>query len=39
MVYRPYPADMIVEVSSLFSPDAMIEIEAIAVADTAAERS
>ena len=35
----PYPADTIVEVSSLFSPDAMIEIEAIAVADTAAERS
>lgn len=34
----PYPADTIVEVSSLFSPDAMIEIEAIAVADKAAER-
>lgn len=27
----PYPADTIVEVSSLYSPDAMIEIEAIAV--------
>lgn len=35
----PYPADTIVEVSSLYSPDAMIEIEAIAVADDAAERS
>jgi reactive intermediate/imine deaminase len=35
----PYPADTIVEVSSLFSPDAMIEIEAMAVADKAAERS
>jgi 2-iminobutanoate/2-iminopropanoate deaminase len=29
----PYPADTIVEVRSLYSPDAMIEIEAIAVAD------
>lgn len=28
----PYPADTIVEVSALYSPDAMIEIEAIAVA-------
>jgi 2-iminobutanoate/2-iminopropanoate deaminase len=27
----PYPADTIVQVSSLYSPDAMIEIEAIAV--------
>jgi reactive intermediate/imine deaminase len=27
----PYPADTLVEVSSLFSKDAMIEIEAIAV--------
>jgi reactive intermediate/imine deaminase len=27
----PYPADTIVEVRSLYSPDAMIEIEAIAV--------
>jgi enamine deaminase RidA (YjgF/YER057c/UK114 family) len=26
----PYPADTIVEVSGLYSPDAMIEIEAIA---------
>jgi reactive intermediate/imine deaminase len=35
----PYPADTIVEVRSLYSKDAMIEIEAIAVADGAAERS
>ena len=35
----PYPADTIVEVSSLYSPDALIEIEAIAVADSAADRS
>lgn len=35
----PYPADTIVEVRSLYSPDAMIEIEAIAVIDTAAERA
>ena len=34
----PYPADTIVEVSSLYSPEAMIEIEAIAVVDSAAER-
>lgn len=33
----PYPADTIFEVSSLFSPDALIEIEAIAVADDAAD--
>lgn len=33
----PYPADTIFEVSSLFSPDALIEIEAIAVADRAAD--
>ncbi|MFC6100430.1 RidA family protein [Olivibacter domesticus] len=33
----PYPADTIIEVSSLFSPDALIEIEATAVADDAAE--
>jgi 2-iminobutanoate/2-iminopropanoate deaminase len=33
----PYPADTIVEVSSLFSPAALIEIEAIAVVDEAAE--
>lgn len=35
----PYPADTIVEVSSLYSPEALIEIEAIAVADDAVERS
>jgi 2-iminobutanoate/2-iminopropanoate deaminase len=28
----PYPADTIVEISALYSPDAMIEIEAIALA-------
>lgn len=33
----PYPADTIVEVRSLYSQDAMIEIEAVAVVDTAAE--
>ncbi len=33
----PYPADTIFEVSSLFSPDALIEIEAIAVADALAD--
>ncbi|NML22013.1 RidA family protein [Pseudoflavitalea sp. G-6-1-2] len=33
----PYPADTILEVSSLFSPDALIEIEAVAVTDEAAE--
>lgn len=35
----PYPADTIVEVSSLYSPDALIEIEAVAVADEVAERA
>jgi reactive intermediate/imine deaminase len=35
----PYPADTIVEVRSLYSKDTMIEIEAIAIADEAAERS
>jgi reactive intermediate/imine deaminase len=30
---QPYPADTIVEVSSLYSPDAMIEIDAIALAE------
>ena len=34
----PYPADTIVEVSSLYSREAMIEIEAVAVADDAIER-
>lgn len=35
----PYPADTIVEVTSLYSPQALIEIEAIAVADEAVERT
>lgn len=35
----PYPSDTIVEVSSLYSPEALIEIEAIAVADEAAEQA
>jgi enamine deaminase RidA (YjgF/YER057c/UK114 family) len=30
---EPYPADRIVEVSSLYSSDAMIEIDAIALTD------
>jgi len=34
----PYPADTIVEVTSLYSPEALIEIEAIAVADETVER-
>lgn len=34
----PYPADTIMEVSSLYSPDALIEIEAVAVADEAVEK-
>jgi reactive intermediate/imine deaminase len=34
----PYPADTIVEVTSLALPELQIEIEAIAVADEAAER-
>ncbi len=34
----PYPADTIVEVSSLAFPELEIEIEAIAVADDAVER-
>lgn len=33
----PYPADTIVEVTSLYSPEALIEIEAIAVVDEAVE--
>jgi len=35
----PYPADTIVEVNSLYSPDALLEIEAVAVTDEAAERT
>ena len=35
----PYPADTIVEVTSLYSPEALLEIEAIAVADEAVERT
>jgi 2-iminobutanoate/2-iminopropanoate deaminase len=35
----PYPADTIVQVSALYSPDAMIEIEAVAIADDAVEKS
>ena len=31
----PYPADTIVEVKALYTPEAMIEIEAIAAAPTA----
>jgi 2-iminobutanoate/2-iminopropanoate deaminase len=31
----PYPADTIVEVAALYSPDAMIEIEAVAILDAA----
>ncbi|RBL88716.1 RidA family protein [Chitinophaga flava] len=34
----PYPADTIMEVSSLYSPDALIEIEAVAVVDEAVEK-
>ena len=33
----PYPADTIVEVSALYSPDAMIEIEAIALTTEGAQ--
>jgi len=33
----PYPADTIVEVSSLYTPEALLEIEAIAIADDAVE--
>ena len=33
----PYPADTIVEVRSLYSPEAMFEIEAVAVIDEAAQ--
>jgi reactive intermediate/imine deaminase len=31
----PYPADTIVEVAALYSPDAMIEIEAVAIVGAA----
>jgi reactive intermediate/imine deaminase len=31
----PYPADTIVEVAALYSPEAMIEIEAVAIVDAA----
>jgi reactive intermediate/imine deaminase len=34
----PYPADTIIEVTSLYSPEALLEIEAVAVADEAVER-
>lgn len=33
----PYPADTIVQVTSLYSPAAMFEIEAVAVVDEAAQ--
>ena len=33
----PYPADTIVEVTSLYSPEALLEIEAIPIADEAVE--
>ena len=36
---RPYPADTIAEVPSLALPELEIEIEAIAVAEEAAERA
>ena len=34
----PYPADTIAEVKALYSPEAMIEIEAIAESSTREER-
>ena len=34
----PYPADTIAEIRALYTPDAMIEIEAIAVAPNAEGR-
>ena len=34
----PYPADTIVEVKALYTPEAMIEIEAIAAAPAAGRR-
>ena len=33
----PYPADSIVEIKALYTPDAMIEIEAIAIASDPAD--
>lgn len=36
---QPYPADSIVEVSGLYTPEAMIEIEAVAVAADAGSHS
>lgn len=33
---EPYPADTIVEIKALYTPEAMIEIEAIALAEKAA---
>lgn len=33
----PYPADTVVEVTSLYSPEAIFEIEAVAVVDKAAQ--
>ncbi len=33
----PYPADSIVEVRALYTPEAMIEIEAIAIASDSAD--
>jgi enamine deaminase RidA (YjgF/YER057c/UK114 family) len=35
----PYPADTIVEVKGLYTPEAMIEIEAIALAGDGAEQA
>ena len=34
----PYPADTTVEITSLYSSEALIEIEAVAVVDEAVER-
>ncbi len=33
----PYPADSIVEVKALYTPEAMIEIEAVAIASDSAD--
>ncbi len=35
---EPYPADTIVEVRALYTPEAMIEIEAIALASAKVEK-